>query len=330
MTSTKVKKFTKEHVLEFINSFTYKIIKIEWKNNLRESSFILKCEKCNQETVINKIHNFIDHTGCLYCKGLKHNNETIKAKLDELNYDLIGDFISTTKPMTVRCRTCQYEKTYVEARSAFTKTITSKINSCQHCNQIKLTLEQVQKLCLKQNITFLDGYYHGVIAKHNFMCDKEHIFISSVGAVIARDRKCDKCYRFNVNEKKLKELLFITFKNLNIEPQYTIYEKIYNENIKIRDKLITDFYIEKINCIIEYNGHQHYRPVRYGNNTVEISKLRFENQKIRDFYLKCYCYKHKIFLIEIDGREFFGKKLEKYFIDILVPEIKSLIKNAGI
>ncbi len=82
-----------------------------------------------------------------------------------------------------------------------------------------------------------------------------------------------------------------------------------------------DFYISSKNIIIEYNGAQHYYPVRFGNMSIDIASLNFEKQKIRDEQMRQYCAKNNINLLEIDGRQYTGHKLvsflENYFNNIV-------------
>lgn len=55
-----------------------------------------------------------------------------------------------------------------------------------------------------------------------------------------------------------------------------------------------DFYLPSMNTYIEYNGRQHYGPVEYFG-----SKAQFERQQKRDQWLRDYCAKKGIRLIEI-------------------------------
>ena len=65
-------------------------------------------------------------------------------------------------------------------------------------------------------------------------------------------------------------------------------------DIKSTGKIYVDFYIPDLNTIIEYNGIQHYVPIEHFGG-----KLAFNSQKKRDDYLRRYCLKNKIRLIEL-------------------------------
>ena len=55
-----------------------------------------------------------------------------------------------------------------------------------------------------------------------------------------------------------------------------------------------DFFVPLFNIAIEYNGEQHYKPVRPFGGT-----LSFKRQQERDNALRQYCIEHEITLIEI-------------------------------
>ena len=64
--------------------------------------------------------------------------------------------------------------------------------------------------------------------------------------------------------------------------------------------------------IIEYNGEQHYHPVRFGNMTEEKAKAAFDKQLVRDAYVREFCNNNGLKLIEIDGRIYNYNKLITY------------------
>ena len=75
---------------------------------------------------------------------------------------------------------------------------------------------------------------------------------------------------------------------------------IYNFELKMNvvvrksNIILADFYIPSKNCIIEYNGRQHYIPIEYFGG-----EIAFEEQKNRDLILEKYCNKNSIKLLII-------------------------------
>lgn len=53
------------------------------------------------------------------------------------------------------------------------------------------------------------------------------------------------------------------------------------------------------NTIIKYNGEQHYKPVTFGNLTIEEVKNNLIRQQKRDKTIRLYCKNNDINLLEI-------------------------------
>ena len=114
-----------------------------------------------------------------------------------------------------------------------------------------------------------------------------------------RGRGCKDC-KFK-NEGLVNTFLIDKFKF-----QRNFHIKINNKNI------FSDFYIPKLNLIIEYNGAQHYRPVNFGGLTKYEADENFKKQQVRDQMLRDYCVEKNIELLEIDGRKHYNKGLTRY------------------
>lgn len=96
-------------------------------------------------------------------------------------------------------------------------------------------------------------------------------------------------------------------------------EQMFSTSLIFRQKKINkykvDFFftVENKKYIVEYNGRQHYEPVRFGVTMSEKTAIvKFEKQQIRDCSLRNYCQKNNITLIEIDGRKYQGLKIKEY------------------
>lgn len=113
-------------------------------------------------------------------------------------------------------------------------------------------------------------------------------------------------------------------KLLGFKPQTQFYirKPIIVNNEVIRKYIICDYYFQLpsgIQCIVEYNGVQHYKAKKY--KTVWRQKKAddaLRKQKLRDKWLESYCYEHDIVLISIDGRKYTGMKI-LLFLNELVP-----------
>lgn len=116
---------------------------------------------------------------------------------------------------------------------------------------------------------------------------------------------CPNC-QVSFGENLVK--MFLDEHYIDYTPQY----RIKNENLFCNNEyLIVDFYLPSFNAIIEYNGVQHYQPIKrfggYGS---------FDNQIERDNALRQYCKEYKIKLIEIPYTQ------KKNINEILKKELK--------
>ena len=121
-------------------------------------------------------------------------------------------------------------------------------------------------------------------------------------------QKCSQSHGENFVEQYLQS------KNILFQQQYVIHVP---ENIRSSGKIYVDFYIRPLNTIIEYNGKQHYIPIKHFGG-----QLTFDSQKKRDNYLRQYCLDNKIRLIELpQGISFdiLRDYLDTYLIDIRQP-----------
>jgi hypothetical protein len=125
----------------------------------------------------------------------------------------------------------------------------------------------------------------------------EHIWKTTSSSITCQNSGCPNC-NIGKNEKIVKYYFYlngIVFQKLKIDLNG---RKIY-----------PDFFLSKFDMIIEYNGAQHYKPVKYGNISQEKADNKLLKQQIRDQNLRKYCKDNDINLLEIDGRIYQGKKL---------------------
>ena len=74
-----------------------------------------------------------------------------------------------------------------------------------------------------------------------------------------------------------------------------------------------DFFLPSLNMMIEYNGVQHYRPIKLFGG-----ERRYKEQVERDHALQCYCDKHSIRLLEIPYYEY--SNIENILSDNICPK----------
>lgn len=125
---------------------------------------------------------------------------------------------------------------------------------------------------------------------------------------INRNRKlfCQNCFI----KSNLENLV-----QIELESKKIIYEKEYKfKDCKYKRELPFDFYIKDINLCIEVDGEQHYKPVKFGEISIEESEKRFKKQQKKDNIKNQYCKNNNIELLRIPYWDF--NKEETYKIKI--------------
>lgn len=245
----------------------------------------ISCNKCNHVWNNSPSHVIHGVQGCPKCNigesELKSIVEVDNALLSK-GLMRIGEYTGNNKYIKVKCNKDGYEW---DAR--FANIVKSQHNGCPRCSgKEKYTNERVDYL-LKDKPIYRIGDYINAKDKILFGCKRcNNEWLASPSRIINNDRGCPCCYK--KSENKIKDILMS--KNIKYIPQYNI--KIDNKNVFV------DFYInEKV--IIERNGEQHYKPVRFGGMSLEEAKDKLEKQINRDSNLSKYCIENGINLVII-------------------------------
>lgn len=97
-------------------------------------------------------------------------------------------------------------------------------------------------------------------------------------------------------------------------------EKLINVPIWGKDHLIrADFYLPKENCVIEFNGKQHYEY----NPKYHKSEGSFKYQQERDKQLEIYCLKNNINLLVFRYEDFKSGKMKKDITEMVESKGKT-------
>jgi hypothetical protein len=133
-------------------------------------------------------------------------------------------------------------------------------------------------------------FYTNSHDKVEIICKKHKSFFIRPCDHINHKQGCPKC---SMSKGEMKIMGY--FDRLNID---------YNHNYSFddcRDKLTLpfDFYIPEYNLCIEFDGEQHYRPIKWFGGD-----KNFKSQKKRDYIKDMYCLDNKISLIRISYLEY--------------------------
>lgn len=118
---------------------------------------------------------------------------------------------------------------------------------------------------------------------------------------------CPKCYGKSIGEFALKSIL--TKRNIIFQEQ-----KMFKD-LKMEKELLMDFFLENFNLAIEYDGEQHYKPVKIFHDNTSFKSVK-KSDKLKELY----CKTNNINLLRIPFWEF--NNLNK-IIDITLLELKN-------
>ena len=142
--------------------------------------------------------------------------------------------------------------------------------------------------------------------KINIICMKHGMFEQTPNNHLAPSG-CPKCF---ISKGENLIVNFLDKNNIRYSIQHTFNNCVGNKN-----KLRFDFYLPDNGICIEFDGKQHFEPVRFNGCSQEEALRKFNNCKLSDEIKTNYCLDNNIKLIRIP---FNMVDIEKY----LIKEIK--------
>lgn len=242
----------------------------------------------NAKTKVNiicTIHGIFSQTpdghlqkrGCLKCSGKEmYSIEKLILKFNKVHKNAfeynIQEYNGIFSKITAKCN----------FHGSFEQTAHSHMsgNGCPKCSGKGFSREEI--------INTLTGVHNGIYDYSNsvFKTVKDRIEISckahgSFFQILEKHKTgsgCPKCKK-SKGEKIIRA--FLISKNLEFDEQKSFYGCI-NKNTK--KFLLFDFYIPKYNLCIEYDGEQHFKPMRFSrNNTLELKNIKFRDNIKNNF-----------------------------------------------
>lgn len=280
--------------------------KIRWKCKINSCL-------CIWRTTPDSIFN--GGTGCPSCAGiLTLTNDIVDKKLKFTSIKRIGNYINIDRPIEWLCLKCNF--TWKTAPNH----ILNNNTGCAKCyGNISLTNEMVDLYLIDKKIKRIEDVCNAH-SKIEWQCMNDNCLNSwsaTINNILHNNTGCPLCK--NKNEKFIYDLFVEN--NIEFEYQKNIKQLFPNETRNYR----IDFYIPKLNMIIEYNGAQHYRPVCFGGIAKKRAETNFVKQQERDCYIRNACQEHIIKLLEIDGRIFNNSELKRSIKEIFIPYLESIL-----
>lgn len=261
-------------------------------------SVTCKCKKCDW-TWNAEANNIIKKSsyGCPKCHGkAKYTSDEIICIANKNNPSV--EFLEvptySNQKVLCRCKTCGHEW------NAYATRIMNTSVGCPNCSGVlKKTHEQfIEEMRLANKDIDILSNYNG--NKKNVLCKCKICWTTWEATPNALLRKglgtgCPEC-KSSKGELAIKKFL----KSNDIDYEY---QKCFAD---CRDKLCLpfDFYIKSKNLIIEYDGQQHFYPVKFDGKKDTKSLKHFERTMRHDKMKNDYCAEHNINLIRIPYTEF--------------------------
>lgn len=270
---------------------TLEIFKEELKELVGEEYKVIAKEFINTNTPIEIKHMKCGHIYSVRrndfkrgrrCPNCSHNKKKdINHVIDRLKNETNGEYIliskeylKNDKPLIMKHMKCKKEFTTTYARF-----FNNKRSRCPHCHNLSRRIVMSPEEYRKKVDEIYNGEYivledykfkthklltRHVVCGHEWKIDPFHLVDERNG--------CPICNKIAKEESKYIKMIIEILNENKID---FIREFKLFKNPKTGKYLIADFYLEKFNLVIEYDGKQHFKPMFN-----DIEKL--EKQKERD------------------------------------------------
>lgn len=243
------------------------------------NNHLSKCHKCPKCSIKYKDTN-------------RFINDSVKVHGNKYDYSL-SEYKSAESVIKIICK----EHGIFEQIAR----IHSSGSGCTLCSNSKYRLN-FEDLILRFNTIHNNKYDYSLVnfintrTKIKIICKEHGIFEQKPNSHLF-GKGCPIC-RESKGEINIRE--YLKDKKINFISQFK-FKECFNKL-----ELPFDFYLPDMNICIEYNGEQHYRPVKYFGGDKGFS-LRLKRDKIK----KDFCKKNNIILIEIKYDENIENKLKE-------------------
>jgi uncharacterized C2H2 Zn-finger protein len=278
---------TTEEYQELINKIYDNKIKIIGEYNGTGIKVLHKCCECNYEWLVAPNQVLHNH-GCPVCSNkTKTNEEYLKElKTKNIQYIPLEKYKGALYHITHKCAVCNFEWSVVPS-------FILSGGGCPKCAGEHRTTEEYQELINKRyvgesKILVIGEYidYKTKILHKCAVCNFE--WKSSPASVLNNRTSCINCSKSSKGTQKIKKWL----ENKNII--YVLEKRFFNCVSSKRSELPFDFYLPNYNVCIEFDGKQHFEPVKFFGGEGE-----FKIRQIHDQIKNEYCRNNNIRLIRI-------------------------------
>lgn len=293
------------------NKYDYSLVK--YKNSQAKVKII-----CSEHGVFEQTPNY--HLGkygeCSTCKSNKAKENKLKLILEKFQ-NIHGDKYDYSKVASIKSKS--KIKIKCKTHSFFNQSIEKHLigQGCPKCsyNNENTRLKRYLSFVDKAKVVHKNKYqyqkstndYINIHSKINIICSTHGNFKQDLHNHIKHKQGCPKC---STSKGEILIKNFLKENNIMFLLQYK-FDGCINPNTN--QKLRFDFYLPDYNLCIEFDGEQHFNPMRFLDKKRAEKKLK--QIKYRDTIKNNFCKNNSIKLLRIDYKKIkqTNKILEKYF-----------------
>jgi len=248
------------------------------KNSEDKRNILIRCIKHNH-TWKTRWYNLQKGIWCKKCaidnKIIKY--EEIKALVESKDAVLLTKNCSSAKQkLRVKCLKDNYEW----------ETTWARINQncwCPRCSgKERYTIGRVRDLLEKKGGKLLDNHIHNVKQKISVECNCGNIFSSSLYHIISHGLWCQLCDLSNSTQKRLYKIIKELFPNCRIGYNNRSFDWLKTKPA-CNQRMEIDIWVSDIKLAIEYDGEQHFKPVRFANSMTKEQAIKVHKEiQLRD------------------------------------------------
>ena len=273
----------------------------EYKNNKTKTSFYCSKHNYKFEATVGAISR--GEGGCPYCSEYRidFKKECIKIHGNKYDYSLVDFTADRNEFQTFKCKEHGYFRTTLYCH-LYRKTGCPKCSGKYHYS-IEEWREYASSL-KGDKFDYSLSEYKRCNEKVKIKCLKcGKIFEQTPQNHINQNQGCPYCLNYK-REEEIAKLL--TEKEISFKRGYKF------NDLKDKDLLSYDFYLDEYNLLIEHNGIQHYEKVNWsGNMTDEEMREKLKLQRHHDWLKRKYAKKNGINFLVIKYSDDIIKKLSE-------------------
>lgn len=286
----------------------YELLSTEYINNATKLDYICPEGHKGSITWISFSHG----RGCRLCahKRRRVPLKRIRSAFEKRGYELLSNsYVNCDAPLEFICP--QGHKNTI-SWSNF-----NQGHGCSECsNNRKMTIDQVYQYFEKEGCLLLSTDYINAHTKLEFECSNGHRHEMTWNN-FQKGERCPKCWEYK-SEKRLGEILEKIFPG-----------KVRQQcNLGFLGKQKVDYWIVDTRLAFEYDGEQHFRPVRFNGISWEEAEKVHRKVIKRDCRKNSLCEQYGYTLIRFSYTEKLStrgvkSKLKKYNINYALSSLRA-------